>query len=74
MNSEGFFGKLFVKPRPEEGAVNPDVRTGTDETSPDPDHPMGNQRIKFDLFIHDLKVPLAVIEAGVLSILEREER
>lgn len=35
---------------------------------------MGNQRIKFDLFIHDLKVPLAVIEAGVLSLLEREEK
>lgn len=54
--------------------MNPDVRTGTDETSADQDHPMGNQRIKFDLFIHDLKVPLAVIEAGVLSILEREEK
>jgi signal transduction histidine kinase len=35
---------------------------------------MGNQRIKFDLFIHDLKVPLAVIEAGVLSLLDREEK
>jgi signal transduction histidine kinase len=33
---------------------------------------MGNQRIKFDLFIHDLKVPLAVMEAGVVSLLERE--
>ncbi len=35
---------------------------------------MGKQRIKFDLFIHDLKVPLAVIEAGILSLLEREEK
>lgn len=37
-------------------------------------HDMGKERIKFDLFIHDLKVPLAVIEAGVLSLLEREEK
>ncbi len=35
---------------------------------------MGKERIKFDLFIHDLKVPLAVIEAGILSLLEREEK
>jgi signal transduction histidine kinase len=40
----------------------------------DQDQSMGNQRIKFDLFIHDLKVPLAVIEAGVISLLEREEK
>ncbi len=35
---------------------------------------MEKDRIKFDLFIHDLKVPLAVIEAGILSLLEREEK
>jgi two-component system, OmpR family, sensor kinase len=35
---------------------------------------MGKNRIKFDLFIHDLKVPLAVIEAGILSLLEREDK
>lgn len=37
-------------------------------------HDMGKERIKFDLFIHDLKVPLAVIEAGIISLLEREEK
>ncbi|MFP3929225.1 MAG: sensor histidine kinase [Desulfobacteraceae bacterium] len=35
---------------------------------------MGRQRIRFDLFIHDLKVPLAVIEAGALSLLQREDK
>ena len=35
---------------------------------------MGKKRIKFDLLIHDLKVPVAVIEAGITSLLEREEK
>ena len=35
---------------------------------------MGKQRIKFELLIHDLKVPLAVIEAGAHSLLERMEK
>lgn len=35
---------------------------------------MGNERIKFELLIHDLKVPLAVIESGILSLLEREDK
>ncbi len=35
---------------------------------------MGRQRIRFDLFIHDLKVPLAVIEAGALSLIQREDK
>jgi signal transduction histidine kinase len=37
-----------------------------------------NQRrktqIKIDLLIHDLKVPLAVVEAGCISLLERRDR
>ena len=33
---------------------------------------MSKKRIKFDFLIHDLKVPLAVIEAGVLSLLQRK--
>jgi signal transduction histidine kinase len=32
---------------------------------------MGTRRIKFDLLIHDLKTPLAVIEAGITSLIER---
>jgi signal transduction histidine kinase len=35
---------------------------------------MGTRRIKFDLLIHDLKTPLAVIEAGLTSLIERSEK
>lgn len=35
---------------------------------------MSNNRIKFDFLIHDLKVPLAVIEAGVLSLLQKKKK
>ena len=30
--------------------------------------------IKLDLLVHDLKVPLAVIEAGVISLLQKQEK
>ena len=35
---------------------------------------MSKQRLKFDLLVHDLKVPLAVIEAGATSLLKRMEK
>ena len=35
---------------------------------------MGRERIKLDLLIHDLKVPLAVIDAGITSLLGRVEK
>lgn len=35
---------------------------------------MGKRRIKFDLLIHDLKGPLAVIETGLLTLLQREDK
>ncbi|MBK5100579.1 MAG: HAMP domain-containing histidine kinase [Desulfobacteraceae bacterium] len=35
---------------------------------------MIRERIKFDLLIHDLKVPLAVIDAGITSLLKRQEK
>jgi len=35
---------------------------------------MDRRRIKIDLLIHDLKVPLAVIEAGIVSLLTRVEK
>ena len=35
---------------------------------------MQRERIKIDLLIHDLKVPLAVIEAGIVSLLRREDK
>jgi two-component system, OmpR family, sensor kinase len=34
----------------------------------------GQNRIRIDLLIHDLKVPLAVIEAGITSLLNRQEK
>jgi len=33
---------------------------------------MRRERIKIDLLIHDLKVPLAVIEAGLTSMMKRQ--
>ena len=35
---------------------------------------MSKQKIKFELLIHDLKVPLAIIEAGVTSLMEGENK
>jgi len=35
---------------------------------------MRRDRIKIDLLIHDLKVPLAVIEAGLTSMMTRQEK
>lgn len=32
------------------------------------------QRIKFDFLVHDLKVPLAVIEAGITSLINKTEK
>ncbi len=37
-------------------------------------NPREVSRIKIDLLIHDLKVPLAVIEAGITSLLNRQEK
>jgi signal transduction histidine kinase len=35
---------------------------------------MGNQRIRVDFLVHDLKVPLAVIEAGLVSLLQKKDK
>ena len=35
---------------------------------------MERNRIKLDFLVHDLKVPLAVIEAGLLSLLQKTEK
>ena len=35
---------------------------------------LGNRRIRLDLLIHDLKGPLAVIETGIISMLQRENK
>ncbi len=34
----------------------------------------GRNKIKLDLLVHDLKVPLAVVEAGVSTLLNRQEK
>ncbi len=36
--------------------------------------PKRRERIRIDLLIHDLKVPLAVIEAGIVSLLQRRDK
>ena len=38
------------------------------------DSPTERERIKIDLLIHDLKVPLAVIEAGLVALMNRQEK
>jgi signal transduction histidine kinase len=35
---------------------------------------MERNRIKFEFLVHDLKVPLAVIEAGIVSLLQKEDK
>ncbi|MBW2064294.1 MAG: HAMP domain-containing histidine kinase [Deltaproteobacteria bacterium] len=35
---------------------------------------MRKQRIKFDFLVHDLKVPLAVIEAGITALIQKPEK
>ena len=35
---------------------------------------MGKHRIKFDFLVHDLKVPLAVIEAGLTSLIQKTDK
>jgi two-component system, OmpR family, sensor kinase len=35
---------------------------------------MEKNRIKFEFLVHDLKVPLAVIEAGILSLLNKQDK
>lgn len=47
-------------PKPVEGAMHNNMK--------------GRDKIKIDLLIHDLKVPLAVIEAGISSLLNRREK
>ena len=38
------------------------------------DSPSGRGRIKIDFLIHDLKVPLAVIEAGLMAVTNRQDK
>lgn len=38
------------------------------------ENPMERNRIKLEFLVHDLKVPLAVIEAGILSLLQKQDK
>ncbi len=74
MAAAGLFRRMFAKAPPADRDRVPES-TRNESVSPEPQgYDMGKERIKFGLFIHDLKVPLAVIEAGILSLLEREEK
>jgi len=50
------------------------VKDLTETPIPEERGTAGQNRIKIDLLIHDLKVPLAVIEAGITSLLNRQEK
>lgn len=79
--------KAFIKGGPEgqERAQGPSVETGgqgKDDPMPAEDRTiqekghrdMHKDKIKIDLLIHDLKVPIAVIEAGLHALLKRQEK
>jgi len=52
------------------GMAGPNANEESSGRGPD----MGKERIKIDFLIHDLKVPLAVIEAGITSLLNRQDK
>jgi two-component system OmpR family sensor kinase len=54
-------------------SISEQVTMGEDHEY-DEDYHRGRRRIKIELLIHDLKVPLAVIEAGIVSLLKRAEK
>lgn len=70
-NNSAGFPKTIVEteeePVPESGVTNRDLRN---ERKP----LMSRERIKLDLLIHDLKVPLAVIDAGITALLKKQEK
>jgi two-component system OmpR family sensor kinase len=67
--SESPFGKGSEKGVPE---VTNTTAAREKENKGNPN--MRRERIKIDLLIHDLKVPLAVIEAGLTSMMNRQEK
>ena len=76
----------MLKRKKKEGASSPDKSQNGDErkasrsetdkeaVSQNNDTHVRRKRIKLDLLIHDLKVPLAVIDAGVISLLKRPDK
>jgi two-component system OmpR family sensor kinase len=60
-------GETEKESLPETGVTNRDQRNEREPL-------MRNKRIKLDLLIHDLKVPLAVIDAGVTALLKKQQK
>jgi signal transduction histidine kinase len=58
---------------PDNQSKSRQVSVNTDSGHKKDFHPE-RRRVKTDLLIHDLKVPLAVIEAGIVSLLRRVEK
>lgn len=65
---------LFNNPKNLQKSRNPTEPESERHPLSEKENPMGQNRIKIDLLIHDLKVPLAVIEAGITSLLNRQEK
>jgi len=57
-----------------EGVFGAENKPATREQKDKGNSHMRRERIKIDLLIHDLKVPLAVIEAGLTSMMKRQEK
>jgi two-component system, OmpR family, sensor kinase len=72
VRKNGSKGPSEVERKPPEAF---DVAASSDNLSSKRGHmPTGRERIKIDLLIHDLKVPLAVIEAGLVSLMTKQEK
>lgn len=71
-------GKDRKKGAPGVADVQADPASGAESTENQTNRrghmPTGRERIKIDLLIHDLKVPLAVIEAGVVSLMNKQDK
>ena len=69
-----FYAFLSNSPKDLLDSTRSKTPDGERASSLEVENPMGHNRIKIDLLIHDLKVPLAVIEAGLTSMLNRQEK
>jgi len=65
---------LFNTPKDPLDSSNPGKPEDERHPLSEKQNPREVSRIKIDLLIHDLKVPLAVVEAGITSLLNRQEK
>ncbi|UCF85783.1 MAG: hypothetical protein JSV50_09175, partial [Desulfobacteraceae bacterium] len=72
--------KFFRKNETNSSKKNPTYKSGSGQglentgQGQKKDTHTGRRRVKTDLLVHDLKVPLAVIEAGIVSLLKRVDK